>query len=171
MKQTSMKRRVAVGALVIGATLAALPALAQEFPGKQPIKIVVGFNAGGLTDVLARITAEFLQRRLGQSVVVENRPGASAAIAVDFVAKSPADGYTLYMSAPELGVLTAVRSNLQFKSEDFTYLIRPFVTPPLILATAKLPVASPTELIAHMKANPGKVRYGTPGVEIGRAHV
>lgn len=164
MKKVSINRRTAVGALAIGATLAAFPTMAQEFPKKQPIKIIVGFNAGGLTDVLARITAEFLQRRLGQAVVVENRPGASAAIAVDFVAKSPPDGYTLYMSAPELAVLTAVRRNLDFKSEDFTYLIRPFVTPPLILATAKLPVSSPTELIAYMKANPGRVRYGTPGV-------
>ena len=124
MKNVSIKRRTAVGALVIGATMAALPAIAQEFPKKQPIKIVVGFNAGGLTDVLARVTAEFLQRRLGQAVVVENRLGAAGAIALDYVAKAPADGYTLYLSAPESATLPAVRSNLQFKSEDFTYLVR-----------------------------------------------
>src|ERR1700752_2279610 len=111
-----------VVALLLGATQAASPAMAQEFPKKQPIKIVVGFNAGGLTDVLARITAEFLQRRIGQAVVVENRPGASGAIGADYVAKSPADGYTLYLSAPEVATLPAVRSNLPFKTEDFTYL-------------------------------------------------
>lgn len=162
--QKPINRRAVIGAIAATTALAALPASAQEYPKKQPVKIVVAFNAGGLTDVLARVTAEFLQRRLGQAVVVENRAGASGAIGADYVAKSPADGYTLYMSAPEVGVLPAVRTNLQFKSDDFTYLIRPFVTPPLILATSKLPVSSPAELVAYMKANPGKVRYGTPGV-------
>src|SRR5258705_776928 len=98
-----------VGALLIGATQGTLPAMAQEWPKKQPIKIVVAANAGGLTDVLGRITAEFLQRRLGQAVVVENRPGASGAIGADYVTKSPADGYTLYLAGAELGVGPATR--------------------------------------------------------------
>jgi tripartite-type tricarboxylate transporter receptor subunit TctC len=151
-------------ALVLGVAQGALPARAQEFPKKQPIKIVVGFNPGGLTDVLARITAEFLQRRLDQAVIVENRAGAGGAIGADYVAKSPADGYTLYMVGAEAAVLPAVRSNLPYQLDAFTYLIRPFTTTPLIAVGPHVPVSSPTELIAYMKANPGKIRYGTPGV-------
>src|SRR5260221_9411581 len=113
-----------VGALLIGATQGALPAMAQEWPKKQPIKIVVAANAGGLTDVLGRITAEFLQRRIGQAVVVENRPGASGAIGADYVAKSAPDGYTLYLAGAELAVVPALRTNLPYKFDEFTYLIR-----------------------------------------------
>jgi tripartite-type tricarboxylate transporter receptor subunit TctC len=79
-------------AFALGAIQGASPTAAQDFPKKQPVKIVVASNAGGLTDVLARITAEFLQRRLGQAVIVENRAGASGTIATDYVAKSRADG-------------------------------------------------------------------------------
>lgn len=152
------------GALLIGATQVASPAMAQEFPKKQPIKIVVAANAGGGTDVLARITADFLQRRLGQAVVVENKPGAGSALGADYVAKSPADGYTIFLTASEFAVLPAVRSNLPYKFDEFTFLIRGFSTPPLMFASPKLPVSSLQELVAYMKANPGKVRYGTTGV-------
>ena len=158
------KKLTVVGALLLSATLGALPAMAQEYPKKQPIKIIVAFNAGGLTDVLARITAEFLQRRMGQAVIVENRAGASGAIGADYTAKAAPDGYTIYLSAPEIAVLPATRTNLPFKSEDFTYLIRPFTTMPLIVVGPKFPASSTAELIAYMKTNPGKVRYGTPGV-------
>ena len=150
--------------LAIGATQGALPAMAQEFPKKQPIKVVVATNAGGTTDVLARITAEFLQRRLGQAVIVENRPGAAGTIGADYVAKSPADGYTLFLAGVEFGAVPAVRDNLPYKFDEFTYLIRPFVTAPLLVTSPKLPVSSAEDLIAHMKANPGKVRYGSTGV-------
>jgi tripartite-type tricarboxylate transporter receptor subunit TctC len=151
-------------ALLVASVIAALPAMAQEFPKKQPIKLVVAFNPGGLTDVLARITAEYLQRRLGQAVVVENRTGASGAIAADYVAKSAPDGYTLYLAAPEVATLPAVRTNLPFKGDDFTFLIRPFTTVPLLVVGPKVPFSTAQELVSYMKANPGKLRYGTPGV-------
>jgi len=152
-----------ISALWIGATQGA-PAMAQEYPKKQPVKIVVAANAGGLTDVLGRITAEFLQRRLGQAVVVENRPGASSAIGADYVAKSPPDGYTLYLAGAELAVIPALRNNLPYKFEDFTYLTRFWTTIPLMVVGPKSTFSSPAELIAYMKANPRKLRYGTPGV-------
>jgi tripartite-type tricarboxylate transporter receptor subunit TctC len=150
--------------LVALALAAMSPAMAQDFPQKQPIKIVVGANAGGLTDVLARLTAEFLQKRLGQAVVVENRPGAASAIAADYTAKAPADGYTLYLAGAEMTVIPALRSNLPYKFEDFTYLIKFWTTIPMMVVGPKSTISSPKELIAYMKANPGKVRYGTPGV-------
>jgi tripartite-type tricarboxylate transporter receptor subunit TctC len=153
-----------IGALLCAAVLGASPAQAQEFPKKQPIKIVVGANAGGGTDVLARITADFLQKRLGQAVVVENKAGAGGSIAVDFVSKSPADGYTLLFMASELVVLPAVRTNLPYKFEDLTYLVGAFSFQPLMLGSPKFPVSTTAELVAYMKANPGKVRYGTTGV-------
>jgi tripartite-type tricarboxylate transporter receptor subunit TctC len=153
-----------LGALLIGATQGASPAMAQEFPKKQPIKIVVAVPAGGLTDTLARITADFLQRRLSQAVVVENRPGASSTIGADYVAKSPADGYTLLLAGAEQPVVAAVRGNLPYKLEDFTYLIRPFTTQPLILVGPKSAFSSTTDLVAYMKANPRKLRYGSTGV-------
>ena len=153
-----------VSAFVLGAVLAASPAMAQEFPAKQPVKVIVGANAGGLTDVLARITADFLSKRLGQAVVVENRPGAASAIAADFTAKSAPDGYTIYLAGAELTVITALRNNLPYKFEDFTYLTKFWTTIPLMVVGPKVAVSTPKELIESMKANPGKFRYGTPGI-------
>ncbi len=161
MKRQTLKTLTLIGALLLGA---ALPAVAQEWPKKQPIKIVVPYNAGGGGDVLARITAEYLQRRTGQAVIVENKPGAGAAIAVDFVAKSPADGYTLLLIYNDLVVLPAVRQNLPYKFEELTFLTRPFTIQPVIWGSPKQPFSTATELVTFMKANPGKARYGSNGV-------
>lgn len=157
------KKLTLVCTLALGA-IQATPSIAQEFPKKQPIKLVVTSSAGGLTDTLARVTAEFLQRRLGQAVVVENRTGAGGAIGADYVAKSAPDGYTIFLAGAELAVLPAVRSNLPYKFDEFTFLTRGFTLQPLLLVSPKLPVSSTAELVAHMKANPGKVRYGSTGV-------
>jgi tripartite-type tricarboxylate transporter receptor subunit TctC len=153
-----------MGALAAVAVLSATAAWSQEFPTRQPIKIVVAANAGGGTDVLARITAEYLQRRLGQAVIVENKPGASSTIGADYVAKSAPDGYTLYFTASEVSVIPAVRANLPYKFDEFTYLIRVFQMPPLLLGSPKFPISNVPDLVAYMKANPGKVRYGSTGV-------
>jgi tripartite-type tricarboxylate transporter receptor subunit TctC len=95
---------------------------------------------------------------------VENRPGASGAIGLSYLANARPDGYTLYMSATEPAVLPAVRTDLPFASEDFTYLMRPFLLSPLLVVGPHVPVSTTQELIDYMKANPGKLRYGTPGV-------
>jgi tripartite-type tricarboxylate transporter receptor subunit TctC len=96
-------------------------------------------------------------------VVVENKPGASSTIGADFVAKAPADGYTLLFTGGEFAVVPAVRNNLPYKYDDFTYLVRAFVASPLVLASPKYPGNSVQALIAQMKANPGQVRYGSTG--------
>ncbi len=159
-----MKRRVfTFGSVLLGLSLLGAPAQAQQFPSK-PVRIIVGANAGGLTDALARVTAEYLQRRLGQSVVVENRAGAAGTIAADATAKAPADGHTIFLAGPEQPIHPALRTNLPYKFEDFTFLIRPFTAQPLILAGPKFAPSSVPELVAHMKANPGKVRHGSTGV-------
>ena len=150
-------------ASLIGATQFAIPGMAQDFPTKQPIKIIVPVPVGGGTDALARITAEFLQRRLGQSVVVDNKPGASSTIGSEFVSRSPADGYTLLFTGAEFAVVPAVRS-VPYKFDDFTYLVRGFTVSPVLIASPKYPASTLQELIANMKANPGQVKYGSTGI-------
>jgi tripartite-type tricarboxylate transporter receptor subunit TctC len=158
-----LKNAVLVGSLLIGGGVISLPAFAQDFPKKQPIKIVVPVPPGGATDVLARITAEFLQRRIGQTVIVENRPGAGSTIGADLVAKSPADGYTLLFGGSEFAVVPAVRK-VPYKLDDFTYLVRAFTISPLILASPKYPPSSTKEMVADMTARPGQLRYGSTGI-------
>jgi tripartite-type tricarboxylate transporter receptor subunit TctC len=153
-----------IGAAALAALTCATPALAQDFPKKQPIKIIVPVPAGGLTDGLARVTADFLSKRMGQAVVVENKPGAASTIGVDFVAKAPADGYTLLFMGGELPVVPAVRTSMPYKYDELTYLIRGFVVQPLVVVGPNSPFKSTTELVAHMKANPGKLRWGSTGV-------
>lgn len=154
----------ALGLAALTLAAAFKPAEAQDFPKKQPIKIVVAASAGGGTDIRARLLAEFLQRRIGQAVVVENRPGAGSMIGADYVYKSAPDGYTLYFTASEFAVLPAVRTDLPYKMDQFTYLAQVFRFQILMYGSPKLPVSNIPELIAYMKANPGKVRYGTTGV-------
>jgi tripartite-type tricarboxylate transporter receptor subunit TctC len=153
-------------ALVLAVIQAALPAHAQEFPGKQPIRIIVPFLPGAANDTLARITAAALTPRLGQSVVVENKAGAGSAIGTELVAKSPADGYTLLWAAADgISVLPAVKPNVPYKvPDDFTFICQFSETPFALVVSSTLPIRTLAELIAYAKANPGKIRYGTSGV-------
>ena len=161
MRRMILKQMACFTALAIGV---ATGAVAQDFPKKQPVKIIVATVAGGLTDLLARITADYLSKRLGQAVVVENKPGASSTIGADFVAKAAPDGYTLYLAGGELAVIPAVRTNMPYKFDEFTFLTRAFTVQPLLIAGPKAPFNTAAELVAYMKANPGKARYGTTGV-------
>jgi len=149
--------------LLLTCACATLPASAQEFPTRQPIKIVVTVPAGGLTDALARFSAEFLQKHLGQTVVVENRPGASSTIGVNAVARATADVYTLLFIGSELSVVPAVR-RVPYQLEDLTYLVQPFSVMPIIIARPNAPFSTTAELVAYMKEHPGKVTYGSTGV-------
>jgi len=134
------------------------------YPSK-PIRIIVPFTPGGGNDLFGRTIAQKLWERLGQPVVVENKPGAGSIIGSDFVAKSAPDGYTLLVAANVHVTLPLVSKSLPFDvMRDFAP-IGIGVTLPMVVAVAdKLPVTSINELIAYAKANPGKLSYATPGI-------
>ncbi len=154
--------------LALAAGAAALPALprmarAQAWPSR-PVRIVVGFPAGGATDIQARLMGQWLSDRLGQQFIVENRAGASGNIGTEAVAKAPADGYTLLQVVTPHAINAALYSNLNF---DFIRDIAPVICAArlayVVVVNPSLPVTTIPELIAYAKANPGKLNYGSAG--------
>ncbi len=161
-------RRAALAAGIAGlSTLAAgvapRGAFAQGWPSR-PIRILNGFPAGGPSDLLARIVAERLQDSLGQSVVVENRPGATGSIASQAVAQSAPDGYTLVVVPSSTHSVSPNITKVPWDPQkDFTPIAMIGNVTTLLVVTPSLPVRTVAELVAHAKANPGKLNYGTPG--------
>jgi tripartite-type tricarboxylate transporter receptor subunit TctC len=144
-----------------------LPAKAQEYPTK-PVSIIVGYSAGGSGDVIARLVARELSAALGQSVVVQNKPGASAMIAADYVAKSAPDGYTLLSaSSTELAANLGVFAKMAYDPvKDFTPIIQYSVQPNVLLVrpnSPTLPARNITELVEFAKAHPGQLTFGSAG--------
>ena len=160
-----MKKKL-FGALLAGALLGAtsVSVLAQKFPSK-PIRIIVPVTPSGGTDVFARILGNKLQERLGQPVIVENKPGAGGIIGHDYVAKSVPDGYTLLVMSNAITMVQWVSKSLPYEvMKDFAQVGIGSTVPVVVVVANKLPVHSISELIAYAKANPGKLSYGTPGV-------
>ncbi len=151
--------------LAAGTALPALPrmARAENYPSR-PVRIVVGFAAGGATDIQARLMGQWLSDRLGQQFIVENRAGASGNIGTETVAKAPADGYTLLQIVTPNVINAALYSNLNF---DFMRDIAPVICAAklayVIVVHPSVPVTSIPEFIAYAKANPGKMNYGSAG--------
>ncbi|HUN69765.1 MAG TPA: tripartite tricarboxylate transporter substrate binding protein [Burkholderiales bacterium] len=145
--------------------------LAQAYPTK-PVKFVVGFAAGGPTDVIARVVAADMTQSMGQSVIVENKPGANAIIATEQVAKSPPDGYTLLFSSLSLLVNHAlVDSKVNYDPfKDFAPVSNAANLPMVIVTSPQTPYNSMQELIAGAKAKPGELSYGTSG-HAGSSHL
>ncbi len=153
-----------VSAILAAAIAGLLPAGAQDYPSK-PIRLIVPFLAGAGTDLSARVFAEALSPRLGQPVVVENKPGAGGALGAEYVAKSPADGYTLlWGEAGGVTVQPNIKPTLGYKIEDFSYIGKLVDTGMAYVVSAKLPAKTVAEFIAYAKANPDKVKYGTSGI-------
>src|SRR5207248_4277811 len=156
---TTMRRFLAL--LVLLATASAC--WSQSYPAK-PIRLVVGFAPGGGTDIVARLLAQKLTERWSQSVVVENKLGASGNIAAEVVAKSPPDGYTLLMAFSS-HASNAALSKLPFDiNKDFSAISLVGSGPAVILANPALPAKSLGELVAYAKAHPGAIKYGSSGV-------
>jgi tripartite-type tricarboxylate transporter receptor subunit TctC len=152
----------------LAAGAAALPAVphvarAQAYPSR-PVRIVVGFPAGGATDIQARLMGEWLTQRLGQQFIVENKPGASGNIGTETVAKASADGYTLLQVVTPHAINAALYSNLNF---DFIRDIAPVIylarLAYVVVVNPSVPATTLPEFIAYAKANPGKINYGSAG--------
>ena len=152
-------------ALVVAAfSIVSTSSHAQDWP-TRPIRIVVGFGAGGGTDIAARIIAEPLSKALGQPVVVENRVGAGGTTAAEQVARSAKDGYTALMMSNAHVISPAMYKSLRYDLVNDFQMVSMVGTAGLMLVTAPdFPAKDVKGLIAHAKANPGKLNFGSPGV-------
>jgi len=140
-----------------------LAAAAQDTYPSKPIRIVIGYSAGGGNDIIVRVMTPELTKGLGQPVIVDNKPGAQSIIAAEFVAKQPADGYTILMgpSGP-MTINPATYSKLPYDPvRDFAPISMICSFPLLLVVDPKLPVKNVKELIAYAKANPGKSNYAS----------
>ena len=136
---------------------------ANDFPLK-PIKIIVPFAPGGSNDVVMRLLAPSLSEELGQSVIVENRPGGGATIGMDVVAKSKPDGYTLGVANTSYGANPFVMSKMPFDTQkDFTPITLVGKVPLVVIVNPSFPVRSIKELIDYAKKNPESINYGSAG--------
>jgi tripartite-type tricarboxylate transporter receptor subunit TctC len=138
-------------------------ASAQSYPSR-PVRIVVGFAAGGGADLAGRLIAQWLSERLGQQFVVENRPGAGANIAMDAVAKAAPDGYTLLLVSPGAAINATLYEKLPYNFvRDFTPISGFLRVPNIMVLNPTVPVKSVADFIAYAKANPGKVNMASAG--------
>ena len=145
------------------ASLARGPALAAEdFPSK-PLRLVIPYTPGGPTDLVGRAVAAKLQDALGQQVIVDNRAGGGGVIATEIVARAPADGYTLLLGTPgQLVTLPLLMPKLPYDAvRDFAPVTQVVTSPQVLVANARLPVASVAELIAYARARPGQLNYAS----------
>lgn len=159
-----LSRRSLLGAAAL-APLASPGLLAQQGYPTRPIRWVVGYPPGGTTDVLARLIAEPLSRRLGQQVYIENRPGAGNNIGTDAVVKADPDGYTILLVNPANGINATLYKKLNFNFvEDIAPVAGITRSPNIMEVTPSLPVKTVAEFIAYCKANPGKVNMASSGL-------
>jgi len=159
-----INRRRFNGALIAGATTLLAPRTnAQAWPSK-PIKVIVPYTPGGFTDITARLVTQKLQERLGQSVVIDNKPGANSIIGVDALAKSPPDGYTLAVVIAAYAANTTLYPKLPYDPKKDLAAVSLIGVSPLVAAVNNdTPFKSAAELIDYARNNPGKVSYGSSG--------
>ena len=159
-----MKRLLAAAAAALVAGLASLAHAQEAYPSK-PIRIVVPYPPGGASDVTARLLAQKMTESWGQQVLADNRPGANGIVALEHVARSPADGYTLLMA--NLGpnaINPAVYAKLPYDAiKDFAPVTLTTLVPQVLVASPALEAKSIQDLVALARANPGKINYGTGG--------
>ena len=160
-----MNRRTLLAALLGATALAAAPANAAGYPDKS-VTIVVPFVAGGSSDIVGRLTGQKLGEKLGQTVIVDNRPGANGGIGASLVAKAKPDGYTLLVGS--IGVYSinpALFKDLTYDpARDMDLLTLAVRTPNVLVASPKFPANTVAELVDHMKKNPEKVTFTSSGI-------
>jgi tripartite-type tricarboxylate transporter receptor subunit TctC len=164
MTKSFLSRRAAARATAFATTsLVCSLALAQQWPAK-PISLVVPFPPGGSSDVLARAMTDKLSQALGQTVIVESKPGAGATLGADYVAKSKPDGYTLLMGAVHHTIASSVYKKLPYDfQKDFAPITTVALVPNVLTVNASSPAKDVNGLIALAKASPGKLTYGSNG--------
>lgn len=160
-----MTRKLLIGALGVLLCMNGF-ALAQEpkFPTK-PIRMVVGYAPGGGSDIMGRLIAPQITEAMGQPIIVENRAGAAQNVAAEFIARQPADGYTLFMSSAALGVNVSLYAKLNYDPiKDFAPVAVFASSPNLLLVHPTFPAKNIAEFLALVKKNPGKYNYSSSGV-------
>ena len=149
--------------VAITSVVGASPAFAQSYPSR-PIRVVVPFSPGGAVDGPMRLIAEELSKRLGQGIIVDNKPGAGATIGADIVAKSAPDGYTLLLASQTNAISASLYPQLPFDPvADFAPVSLIAREPGVVVVTPSLPVNTLQEFIAYVKAHPGQVDYASSG--------
>jgi tripartite-type tricarboxylate transporter receptor subunit TctC len=155
--------RMTGACVVAAAVVAPMAAAAQAFPS-QPVRIVVPFPPGATTDILARLLANELAQGWGQPVVVENRAGASGTIFSEQLTRTPADGYTLMLTATHHVINPGLYKNLKYDTRtDFTPLAQIAAVPNVLVVHPSFPARTASELIRYAKAHPGEVNFGSSG--------
>lgn len=163
-----MKR--VLGSSLLLVMTATASALAQTFPVK-PLRIVIGFTPGGATDITARAVAQKLTESVGQSVIVDNRPGAASNIGAEAVARAAPDGYTMFLGSVSTSINPSLYSKLSYDPlRDFAAITLVANTPFLLVAHPSVPAKNVKELIAFARTRPGELQYATAGAGSG-AHL
>lgn len=157
--------RSAVATLVVALGMP-LAALAQVWPAAKPVRMVIPFPAGGATDIIGRAVAQRLSSALGQQVVVDNKPGAGGTIGADLVAKASPDGYTILMSTSSThSIGPALNPKIPYDAfKDFIAVAHVANAPSVLVVGQSFPARSAKDLIALLKANPGKYNFGSSGI-------
>ncbi|WP_454691342.1 Bug family tripartite tricarboxylate transporter substrate binding protein [Achromobacter aloeverae] len=150
--------------LALGATVPTTSSAATDYPSR-PIKMVLGFSAGGGTDAIARMLAKKMTELLGQNVIVDNRPGANGNLAAETVVRSPADGYTILYNTSSIASSPALYKHLSYSVErDLVPVSLTVDLPQVLVVPAKSPFKTVQDLVAYAKAHPGKLNYASAGL-------
>jgi tripartite-type tricarboxylate transporter receptor subunit TctC len=169
MKPLHASRRAVLLAL-LPATLGFAPSAhaqaGQPWPSAKPIRLIVPFPAGGATDIVARLLSQKLSAALGQQVVVDNKPGAGGTLGADLAAKAVSDGYTLLLSTSSThSIAPALNAKLPYDAfNDFTPIAHVATAPSVLVVGPNFPAKTAQELVALIKANPGKYNFGSSGI-------
>jgi tripartite-type tricarboxylate transporter receptor subunit TctC len=150
--------------LGLAALMLSASVFAQAFP-QRPVRLIVAYATGGVSDIMGRVLAQKMSETLGQTMVVENRAGAGGMIGTDFVAKSPPDGYVIVLSSPtQMAIVPNLNKNTPYDPiKDFTAIGGIAMTPNILTINMSLPFRSLRELVDYAKANPGKLSFGSSG--------
>lgn len=154
-----------LGVLALGLSAMGSPAVAQDNYPSSPVKLMLGFGPGAITDTVARMLAQKLSAQMNTSIVVENKPGANGNIATELVAKARPDGYTLLFNTIGVVMTRAMGSKLNYDVFQDLAPVALVASGPLVLCVhPSVPANNPVEFIAHLRANPNKLAYSSSGV-------